>query len=442
MSLNQKQRSYQKKLLETKPIESYPDSIKKELKIVSMVPKNSATPFGSFIYRLQPFAGDIDTLQHIHYVDEITTIRTFIRTLKNVLRKLDTNHVYSEFKAGLDYNYVFPVGELRDGIFLMDDNLINMLIIRYKQNLFTEKEYLTMMKAIALVKSTDDKSIHSMAYDYVFDTVRNKKVLRWSKEEILRSYKIINDGQQYTLAEALRDETMVKIDIISLVNHKFVEVTNILFLAYPETDQTGEVEYIPINISEEVLHKSGLGSDIEKLYCSNKFYSPFKACKRIYAEMRRIKNYEYLNQIAPIIRHEISLLYQIKSEIDTFLIILDKTKTQHYINEINDQLQGIKGRLNYVLDITQEQIKDFSADIDNICKTNDRENKHEMIDKLDKSIKTIIEFLTINAMNKHHFNPIPSLFLPNPRHYDRNLVRKPTDNPTAVYKEFVNILNQ
>jgi hypothetical protein len=426
--------SYQSKLLQVKPIESYPDFVKNELKIISMKASDLSTPFGSYIYRLQPFAGDLDTLQHIHYKNENATVATFIKRLKNVLRNLDKNHVYSELKAGMDYNYVFKVGDLENGTFLIDNNLIDNLNIRYKQNLFDENEYRTMINAIQQVKNTTDKTIHSMAYDYIFDLVRNKWVLRWTKEDILRSYKILSNGEKYTLAEAIRDETMVKIDLISLVNHKFVEVTNIIFLAYPEIN--------PINIAEEVLHAKGLSGDIERLYYSNKFYSPFKACKRIYAEMRRIKNYEYLNRIAPIIRHEISLLYQIKSELDTFCIVLDKTKGKYYINTIDEQLQSIKGRLNYVLDISQDQIKDFSNDIDNICEVDDRKEKCKMIDELSKSLKMIIEFLTITAMNKQKFNPFPSLFLPAAMSYDKNHIRKPTDNPTKIYKEFVQSLNE
>src|SRR5690606_17263558 len=157
-------------------------------------------------------------------------VRTFIRTLKGVIRNLDKDHVYSEFKAGFDYNYVFRIGVLHNGTFLIEDGLAELLNLKYQQNLFTENEYLTMMKAIALVKSTTDKSVHSMAYDYMFDLIRNRRILRWSKEEILRSYKIISGGKRYTLADALKDETMVKIDLISLVNHRFVEVTNIIFL--------------------------------------------------------------------------------------------------------------------------------------------------------------------------------------------------------------------
>lgn len=436
---NQEQKNYLKQLIQIKPFESYPNSIKQELKIISLKPGDLSTPFGSYIYRLQPFAGDIDALQNIHYGDEQTTIRTFIRTLKRILRDLDSNHIYSEFKAGLDYNYVFVIGKLENGIFLPEANLLDILKLKYQQGLFNDEEYSTMCRALSVIKDTQDTNTHSMVYDYIFDLIRNKRILRWSKQELLNSYKIV-DGERYTLAEALNDETIVKIDLISLVNNKFVEVTNIIFLAYPEVTPTGEIEYIPINVSEEQLHKSGLSADIEKLYYSNAFYSPFKSCKRIYAEMRHLKNFEYLTKLAPIIRGEISLLYQLKSQIDTFLIVIRRTKGQRNINLINDQLQEIKGRLNYVLGVSQEQIKDFSKDIDEICAINSVADKYEKIDKLNKELKLIIEYLTIKAMDKCEFNPIPSLFLPYPRKYDPNLVRKPEDNPTAVFKEFVKLL--
>jgi len=154
-----------------------------------MKKSEDATTFGSFIYRMQQFGADIDGIQRINYQDENTTIRTFIRTLKSVLRNLDKTHIYSEIKAGLDYNYLFPVGKLHNGIFSIDDNLINVLNKRYKNNRFDSQEYHTMMKAIDIVKNSNDKSIHSMAYDYIFDVIRNRTILRWSKEEILKSQK-------------------------------------------------------------------------------------------------------------------------------------------------------------------------------------------------------------------------------------------------------------
>jgi hypothetical protein len=430
-----------RQLLETKPIESYPDYIKNELKIISMIPGELSTPFGSYIYRMQPFAGDIDTLQHIHYVNEETTIFLFIKQLQKVVRSLNKNHVYSEVKAGINYNFIFPIGTLQNGNFLIDEQLVDTLGKKYHYGLFTDKEYNTMITALGLVKSTDDKKIHSMAYDYVFDLIRNKKVLRWSKDDILKGFIMIS-GEKYTLIEAISDETMTKIDVISYINNRFVEVTNIMFLAYPETDENGDIKYIPINVSEEALHARGLSHDIEKLYYSNKFYSPFKACKRIYAEMRRLKYYQFLEQLSPIIRHEISLLYQIKSEIDACVIVLEKTTDSYYFNLINHQLQEIKGRLNYVLDITQEQIKDFSKDIDTICMYGIREVKHKKLDELSNSLKSIIEFLTIASMNKHNFNPFPSVFLPIEMSYDANIVRAPTDNPTKIYKEFVKLLSK
>ena len=439
---NQEQRNFLKQLIQIKPMESYPFDIKKELMIISLKPSEMATPFGSAIYRMQPYGADIDALQHIHYNTEYETIQQFIRALRHIVLTLDRNHVYSEFKCGLDWNYVIIVGKFENGIFTPDKELVNILKDRHQRSLLSDKEYATMMNALKLVEDNkDDTNINSMAYDYIFDLLRNKMVLRWSKKDILKGWIATTYNPRYLLAEALNDETIVKIDLISLVNGKFVEVTNILFLAYPETAGNGEVEYIPINVSEEKLHSRGLSPDIEKLYCSNKFYSPFKACKRIYAEMRRIHNYEYLTKLAPIIRHDISRLYQLKSQIETFLIILSRSKAKYYINLINHQLQEIKGQLTYVLDLSQEEIIKFSKEIDDIYLTGNLLLKYEKIDKLIKAFKSIIQYLTITAMNKQTLNPIPSIFLPSPRKYDPNLVRKSTDDPTEDYKNFVKLLN-
>lgn len=454
------------KLLLVKPKESYSYAVQDEVNLLTFDKHHPSENFGSFVFRMQPFAGDVDLTEEVRYPTERATISTFIRKLKSILRDLDKDHIFSEFKGGFDHNYLFPVGALNNGIYTPNEDIEENLSLRYEHGLFTDEEYDTMMKALEYVSKTKDTTIHEMAYDYVYDTIRNRFLLRWNKDELLDGYKILSDGSKYLLAKALRDETIVKIDLISLVNHKYVEVTNIVSLQYDPNEELEEIdiEHLfdypkAINISERMIRPKvqrvsinidrnkiapqplGLQQDIEKLYYSNKFYSPFKACKRVYSVMRQLKNYAGLiKQLAPIIRGEISLLYQIKSELEAINIALKISPTKYHMEHANSQLQDIKGRLNYVLDITNDRIKNFSEEIDHITDDNVISEKIELIDHLSKDIKKIIQFLTIEKMNQNNFNPFNPKFLPPYKSYDRSKVRKPTDDPTQVFKDFVNSL--
>lgn len=421
---------YKEKLLYTKPIESYPESVTKEIHLISFYPKGLAIPFGSYIYRMQKYAGDIDLLERFQYTKELTVIQQFIKSLKRIINSLGRYHYFSEFKAGLDPEFEFSVGELRDGLYYPNPQLRNILKNKYENNLISEDEY-NYINLILNNLNGIQYSKKSMAYDTIYDIIREKRILRWTKEEILQGYKMLR-GEKYTLAEALRDKTIVKIDLIVLINNKFVEVTNIVSLAY--VDESGFI--IPINIDDKDLHSlEGLQSEVEKLYYSNKFYSPLKMCKRMYSICRQTGNYTYLENLGKILRGDISLLYQIKSEVDTFILLLERLKKPPML-QINRQMDEIKGRINYVLDITNDQIIYISKEIDRISKITNKNEKLEELKKYNKQLKYIIEDLTINKMNIVHINPPPITFLPEKKQYARDFKRQVGDRPTLEYKAF------
>jgi hypothetical protein len=429
------------KLLSVKPKESYPDYIQKEVDLLTFDEKNPAETFGSYLFRFQKYSGDVDLNEIVLYDDEITTLNSFIKKLKSIIHNLDHNHVFSEFKAGFDNNFNFSIGTLSNGIFVPNPDLIIILQDRYENKLLTKEEFGTILKALLQCLDSSDTTINEMAYDYIFNLIRNKKILRWTKDELLKGSKILSDGTSYPLQVALTDDTIVKLDIISLLNNKFVEVTNIVSLQYHNPDNPNDI--IPINIDSRVTlgNPEGLRDDIEKLYYSNKFFSPFKACKRIYSLIRKTEEYSYIeNKLYPIISGDISLLYQIKSEIEAINIVLDKSPIKYHLRRVHTQLQDIKGRLNYVLALSEDDILDFSDIIDSFKDEPDNESRIELLEYLNKYIKEIINRLTIESMDDYDFNPFPSTFLPSIRQYDRSKVRRENEEPLVEYSDFVESL--
>ena len=423
--------SYIDKVLQVKPVESYPSNVNKEIALVSFWPKGLATPFGSFVFRFQKYAGDLDLLEKFHYKDELTTIGQFIRQLRRIIRSLGRSHYFSEFKAGMNHMFDFSVGELRNGRYMPDPNLFKKIDELHKLKLISNDEFLYIAFIIANVHKVDINN-QTNAYDSVYGIIREKRVLRWSKDEILKGYKIINHDERYTLSQAIRDKEIVKIDLIVLINGRFVEVTNIVSLAY--TDQLGKL--IAINIDDEKIHNiDGLRKEIEKLYYSNKFCSPLKVCKRMYSTSRQLHNYEYIIPLSKILRGDISLLYQIKSEVETFIILIERLKNPP-IQQINRQLDEIKGRLNYVIDIPDKEIIKISHDINEIIIMKNKHNKLEMLKTHITLLKDYIFDLCVEKMNVLHLAPIPNIFRPNVDHYDTRIIRKPGDRPNKQFKEF------
>lgn len=429
--------SYIDKVLQVKPFEAYPQSVKKEIALVSFWPKGLATPFGSYVFRFQKYASDLDLLERFNHEDEATTVNLFINRLKKIITSLGRSHYFSEFKAGMNHMFDFSVGKLRNGRYMPDSNLFKNIDKLHKLELISNDEFLYITYIIVNVNKFDTNN-QTNAYDSVYGIIREKRVLRWSKDEILKGYKIINHDERYTLSQAIRDKEIVKIDLIVLINGKFVEVTNIISLTY--TDQLGQI--IAINIDDLKIHDvDGLRREIEKLYYSNKFCSPMKVCKRMYSTSRKLNNYDYVSALSQILRGDISLLYQIKSEVEAFIILIERLKNPPIL-QINRQLDEIKGRLNYVIDIPNKEIIKIAYDIGAVIDMKNKKKKLEMLKTHITLLKNFIFDLCVEKMNMLHLTPIPNIFRPRVEQYSTTIIRKPGDRPNQQFKDFEkNILN-
>ena len=149
--------------------------------------------------------------------------------------------------------------------------------------------------------------------DFIYDLFRDKRILRWTSGEILNGYKIIR-GKRYFLEEALNDKSLVKIDMISNINHSFIEVTNITTIIYKKDN-----EHIPIGLEPiHVLNPNEIFGAVEDTYFSNKYYSPLKCCKRMYSLASHFHDSDLIQRLIPILSGDTSAL----GKLDLKLLLL------------------------------------------------------------------------------------------------------------------------
>jgi hypothetical protein len=256
---------------------------------------------------------------------------------------------------------------------------------------------------------------------YIF---RQHQILRWSEKEILQGYKLLPKNIKITLKQALAMKTPVKIDEIVFINGRFIEATNFLALSYEEE---GEEYAVNIKIPEYNNPIIGLPREIEKLYFSNMYYSPFKMVKRMYSLGRHNVDENLLLKILPFVSSNVSLLYQIKSEIDTIILILEKIKTPP-MKSINKQLDEMKGRIVSVIELTEEEVLSVNEYVNTVNKTKSKMDKIKILKLLNKMIKKIINEETIYYLNKVGLNPPPRYLLPNQLTY-AHIIRTELEDP-------------
>src|SRR5689334_24463389 len=91
-----------------KPESSYPEETMQNIKLLSFSKNKLAQTFGSYIYRIQRFPGDVDLIEEFTECCTLPqVIAKFERTLKRIVKKILKMrvHYYSEVKAGIDIRY-------------------------------------------------------------------------------------------------------------------------------------------------------------------------------------------------------------------------------------------------------------------------------------------------------------------------------------------------
>lgn len=414
-------------LLQVKPLSSYPQNLLQTIKMISFDPNKNAEPFGSYIYRLQRYSADIDLFEeYIDHSKPNELVHKFAKKLQHMITNIKKSkmHWFSEFKAGLDLRYDVDIGELFKGEWLNKPNIIGISSRLMSDGLINKNELDKISYTMRdRMLSAADK------YDIIFNIFRNRRIIRWTEDEVIHGKKVIL-GKLFKLHDCLFDHTFIKIDIIAYIGHKFVEVTNFIGLV-SEYDFPNK-NYININMGKNNAPTIALPLEIERLYFSNYYYSPFKACKRIYSLSRQVNDKKMLKKIIPIITGDISSLYMLKSQIDVITRLLSIIPIDDLpVHLIMESIDNIKDKLSYVLFLSDKGIIESYDIIDNII-------LNQNVISIDYFIKRLnflsnkwfvsVNYETIKQMKRYGINPPPKTILPNPMHY-KYIKRVPLDNP-------------
>ena len=191
--------------------------------------------------------------------------------------------------------------------------------------------------------------------------------LRWDYSEIQSG---VNNGVSFD--EAIQQKGIIKLDIISYINGRFVEITevyNVKINGKSNMDYTNEevVKSITADYKDEV-----------------KKLNFMKALKKMYSISKLINNKDpLLNILVSYFNSPIGLLYRCKADLETILTILSYNKFE--LKDIIESLQTLK-----------EQISAFPVnnDIEKISKI---KLKADIKTQLKKQIQNINDFVNRDA---------------------------------------------
>lgn len=194
----------------------------------------------------------------------------------------------------------------------------------------------------------------------------NETPIRWSPYEILKGFK---EDLQISIIDALKQPAIVKLDIYIWNGIRYLEASNFMILVLKERGKPN----VFIN-GEQPDYVETLIKDIS-LY-TNKG-NLFKAIKRLWSVGKALKNNNIVSKINPILSSKWALLYQVKSDIQTYNTIMEKYGTlessiyytlkyavKFLFNEFEDNMERFKyyilEKLSYFVNEPIYQIEDTS----------------------------------------------------------------------------------
>lgn len=423
-------------LTATKPIEAYTKEQIKNIKLLSTNKKELAVPFGSATYRIQKYPGDLDLhtiFTECCSLDDV--VKTFEKKIKKIAKDIKKNrlHYFSEFKAGLDKRFDLDIGTIYNGLFNPKrSDILDYSNILFKKKLIAKDELKLIQKIVSIPNPGGDE------YDMLKYIFREHTVLRWTLDEVINGVKILPGNVKMKLYDALKMRSHVKIDMITLVNNLIVEVTNFFILV--EENEDGS--YSVINIDYDYLDKKQseihydiqIKEEIEKLYYSDMYYSPFKMAKRMWAYSRAFGFEDSVRKLLPLVTGNVSYLYQLKSEMDTILRLYELNKAPN--KTIDKQMDLMKQKLSNIIFIPKEELLIIYSLINKFLKTANVKNKEDILTQIKKYFVALINLHTIHELNKIGYNPPPRKFLPYQLKY-ASIVRQPHDIVINPFKKIV-----
>ena len=203
--------------------------------------------------------------------------------------------------------------------------------------------------------------------DFKCGSSPNGSPLRWDYSEIQSG---VNNGVSFD--EAIQQKGIIKLDIISYINGRFVEITEVYNV---KINGKSNMDYT----NEEVIKSitTDYKDEVKKL-------NFMKALKKMYSISKLINNKDpLLNILVSYFNSPIGLLYRCKADLETILTILSYNKFE--LKDIIESLQTLK-----------EQISAFPVnnDIEKISKI---KLKADMKTQLKKQIQNINDYVNRDA---------------------------------------------
>jgi hypothetical protein len=397
----------------------------KAVELISHDPKNFRI-YGSYAFAAQPYPADIDGFELINLCDNCDYNEALVSgayITREIIKKIVNS----------------PDAYLGDVKFCTDTAVLKGLDERRKNKKYDEQitvedfnkiiddliknKYITISEYDELKKLNTGKSNDK---DALYEFFRNKGLLRWKGEELLKGYKQLSGNRIITLVDALRQcasmvygrsgeqelsLALVKIDLWVKINGKFIEVTNVLMFSYTKT---GSNKKIYFTYERTVIEKimEGLKEEVASYYFNSlkKFFNPIKYAKRVFSLASIYQDRITGEKLVKLWRSPYNIFYSLRSEIGTLTDIITNIKNPP-LKDIVKQIEDMKLRLVRIVDIDvpDNLYNDINSIVDD--KIMSKTLILKKLNDMKETIKSIIDAPVLKYLKSVKLWPAPKKYL-------------------------------
>ena len=384
------------------PLKKYPADYTPEvlqvIKAMSFTEGKRVKLVGSFTLRNQVYAGDVDGLEFV----PVRSISALVNKFKDVVRRvmaLPTTYI-SDIKCGSveEWKVIPDTATIKEGrVVGYDATKIKAKVKKlYDTNVIDESEY---TYANRLLKSNPN------AVEFL--AIRRElryNILRWTPKEVIKGYKILQDGRKYTLEMGVVAPTITKMDVVSWVNgNRFTDF---------------EMIY-EFHKGKAVLNKGLADMDIairENILVLRREGNYFKMAKRMFALARYYKWKHDLKPLSELFNIDLGRLNSIYGDAEALNFIIEEAENIPK-DKVLSEAQQFVGRLANVTIPTYMRREPKIMRIvrrlqDPKLYTADNETMLSLLDKLRGEIYEILQNYTLRYLREQRLYPLATKYLP------------------------------
>jgi hypothetical protein len=271
----------------------FPEQYSKELlKVLKAVSIGTPTVVGSSADPKIMYSADYDLMEDpILRRNSATTFQKKIKQIQKIGKIVDTK-----------------IGEISEWNLLKKPHIKNGNVKEYDQG--NELEHLSALWSKKIITHDEFMTAQTLLKPHLnaVEFLRARKelrfgILRWDLKEISKGYKELRDKSIIYLDEAFKTKGITKIDIVTWLKNKYVEISNIILW----TNSAGKpYAYIP-------SVKKGLAENILEFEAEGNYV---KVAKRMLSLAKQFKNYTDRDKLTEILNSPLGKLYLVTADME------------------------------------------------------------------------------------------------------------------------------